>query len=726
MPHSKRLVLSEDVESRILAAASVLRLSPDAFLARVLSQHFNTLGGLPLELLRYIWTFLDYSTISSVVTRVSHLWNSRVSDAPLHCFSRLRQVHGIHLLDPAHGIWYYPRALKRVIMGQGASTSATAASSSSSSSVSSSAAVAAPSRGRQGGGAPLEDATSFFLTVSIRAQSTTALPWTNIRESVESAILMERLEYGVVRSAGLLQPKGPVLSLSASVVWNRSVYVFGGETAERLVLDTAYLYCPFKKRWSALPPLREKRAAATAAVFCGSIYIFGGYNSKGEVLDSYEVFHPTMRRWGSQLEHPSPCKEAGGDVPATAATSLPPLDYRMPTRICGAAATAYRDIIVLVGGHQRCNAAQQTAMANSGTAGASPTPMHGPTISQGEEERGGTGTASRGNEGAATEGVITPRMEAMPRTALLSNDGPTSAEDHVWVFSPYTGQWWTEGPRLPSPRAFGAVVVLQLPILGHCLCYFGGCAKADVPETALLYIPLQENPSALAVQRKGDAERGPLHYFRDTARLPWQQYVRIPLGGAFTSIAVIGTTPSRTLVLTGVYPAPSVGYCKVRELLPTDVLTSLMRAVTPLTNLLPPSDVDEGGVTKAMVQAAEAITAVRTSDAAKGTMRHRPSLPPLSLDADTPAGVTAADAHLRHPEQDWDAQQRHEVRELMRSAAQAAVQRRPRAPHTAGQENIWKLAPVPEVQVRDSRGAALPRVSWRVQAINAKTALGME
>jgi hypothetical protein len=974
MPGSS-LELSPSTEQRIVAAAAVLRVSPETFLRRLLSQHYNTLGGLPLDLLRYILAFLDYSTISSLVARVSKFWQECVLEAPQNFFSRLRQMHGIHLLDPVHGMFYFPRALKRVVFdtksGGGGGGAATA------------------TMGQRSGGdlrralSPASIAlhsnaqavpASSFLTVDIRTQNTKSLPWGHVQVTVRRAIERERMEFGTVCTLGLQRPEDPVWSQAATITYDRRIYMFGGETYEGVVLDCVYEYDPMTKHWTVLPDMSEKRAAASAVAFRGRIFVFGGYNEEGVVLDTYEVLDVATQSWVSQQyppswlyspsqhrpahEIPSTPTKADGVNPTAAHVdpnhaaflqSIPSMNdvagaaasaYRMPEKICGTAATVHGDVILFAGGHQSCIAPDQTAVSYSAMNSTSTTPMHsvGGPLGGGVGSRSVAGTPSpgyysnagtnnnannsnnnAGGGGGGTVGsdpasamagtpviggfdnVTTPTTAGLnntntstrtnspprlPRVNSIAFDGPATAETLVWVFSPITGQWWQGGPRLPSPRAFGALTVLELPVLGHCLCYFGGCAKADAPETAMFYIPLcdpqstrlasahtsddaapqhpswsgdsgtqqtsaagkgtankkceggneccttppshascflhsvqdpwpaslrdatpqlpqqaeadvregvapaamaaEDSPSAppstptamgnrtnvaraastrtataatrqhshlhpaprtptgtainttssttsaeldgtrlSATQPPASEEQVPastvnmvVRCFRDAEELPWQRYVRVPIGGAFTSVAVLGGPHSRTVVLTGFYPAPNIGFCKVNHLLPPDAFTPLLGALSPPhppppppTTVPPPqpSDADPHG-------AAEA-TGQRRS--------HASPPPPLQLDA-SPQDEAAAAANHYHQEREWSHHQRQEVRELVRSAARAATLRHPRNPQTAGEEHKWSLAPVPEVRVRNPTGPVLTRVSWKVQSLNAKVIVGIE
>ncbi|TPP52231.1 Mnd1 family protein [Leishmania donovani] len=900
MPGPSSLELSAALEQRILAASSVLRLTPDAFLIRLLSQHYNTLGGLPRDLLRYILTFLDYSTISATLTRVCRLWQDCVLEDPLHFFSRLRQMHGIHLLDPVHGLFYFPRALKRVAMDSRAGAS----------SPPSVAIPAASSSSTSSGMAP----ASSFLTVDIRTQNTKSLPWGHVREAVQWAIAGERMVYGEVRSPGLQQSEDPVWSQAAIVAYDRRIYMFGGETYEGVVLDRAYEYDPMTRHWGVLPALSEKRAAASAVAYAGHIFVFGGYNTEGGVLDTYEVLEVKTRTWASQTRPPhngharrtawfsgaawpfsaAPPPEWTGSGGRSAVLS----QYRMPEKVCGTAVTVHGDVFLFAGGHQSCIAPEQTAVSYS----------------------------------AVNSTVNTPQR--LPRAASISVGGQPTAESFVWIFCPRTGRWWTHGPRLPSPRAFGAVAVLELPVLGPCLCYFGGCAKADTPETAMFYIPLcaaaetraladadskdcaddaasrspdassppkaavakaarkrqdvtggegsdaAQSPGATAATtvtgrrlrrtaatltgeedaagaesrreaagaqgavRKGyrgaraapvaavgsdgvahtdpsDAERGAtgapfkaatgesegsgscgrrtaherlqvtpttrvpsryLHHsgvecvrnvsrrvanadagsafgsggddggavlpgaeadttmiwrcFRNPKKLPWQRYVRIPIGGAFTSVVVLGAQHSRSLVLTGFYPAPSIGYCKVNHLLPHDAFLPLLGALSsPLsaradTERLPPIGQDvtvahaRGNTPLPPTSSPPSNAAGSPPDAVRAAAAAS-SFPTLQLNPSLHDEAAVA-VNRWHQEQEWNHHQRQEIREIVRSAAHAATMRHPRNPQTAGEEHKWNLAPVPEVRVASLNGTSLLRVSWKVQTLNAKVIVGIE
>ncbi|CBZ27429.1 hypothetical protein, unknown function [Leishmania mexicana MHOM/GT/2001/U1103] len=1010
MPGPSSLELSAALEQRILAASSVLRLTPGAFLARLLSQHYNTIGGLPRDLLRYIFTFLDYSTISATLTRVCRFWQDCVLEDPLHFFSRLRQMHGIHLLDPAHGLFYFPRSLKRVAMDSRAGASsptsvAVAAASSSSTSLGGrTTAAASGAGGTHQGLIPAvssrtsavsralqqQDASSAqvvpassFLTVDIRTQNTKSLPWGHVREAVQWAIAGERLVYGEVRTPGLQQPEDPVWSQAATVAYDRRIYMFGGETYEGVVLDRAYEYDPMTRHWGVLPALSEKRAAASAVAYRGHIFVFGGYNTEGGVLDTYEVLEVETRTWMSQIHQPQ-CffkrrqqqkhwrQQTHTQADAAAApetvhrdecvvhegnngharrtdwfshatwpfSAAPPPEwtgssgrsavssqYRMPEKVCGTAVTVHGDMFLFAGGHQSCIAPEQTAVSYSAVNSAATTPMHAVPVGV-----GGGASSDIASSATSTSTVNTPQR--LPRVGSISVVGQPTAESFVWIFCPRTGRWWTQGPRLPSPRAFGAMTVLELPILGPCLCYFGGCATADTPETAMFYIPLcpaaetraladaewkdcaddaasrspdaSSPPNAAVTQaarkrqdgtggegsdatkppgatamttvtgrrlrrtaatltgeedatgaesqreaagargavRRGyrgaraapvaavgsdvvahtdpsDAERSatgapfraatgesegsvscgrrtahkplqvtptthitPRHLrrsevecvrnvsrpvanadvgrafgsgggddgtvlpgaeadtamiwrcFRNPKELPWQRYVRIPIGGAFTSVVVLGAQHSRSLVLTGFYPAPNIGYCKVNHLLPLDAFLPLLGALSSppsaraSTERPPPIGQDAAvvrarGNTPPPPTSSQSSTAAGSPPGAVGAAAAASSFPTLQLNSSLHDEAAVAFNH-RHQEREWNHHQRQEIREMVRSAAHAATMRHPRNPQTAGEEHKWSLAPVPEVRVASFNGTSLLRVSWKVQTLNAKVIVGVE
>ncbi|KPA79140.1 hypothetical protein ABB37_05648 [Leptomonas pyrrhocoris] len=917
------LALSPVTEQRILAAAEVLRVSPDTFLRRLLSQHYNTLGGLPLDLLRYVFTFLDYSTISGLVARVSRFWQDCVVESPQNVLSRLRQIHGIHLLDPVHGLFYFPRALKRVVFdakGGGAGGAAGRLRSGADQRRAMSTTPAALHSNSQAVPA------SSFLTVDIRTQNTKTLPWSYVQMTVRRAIERERALFGAVRTPGLQRPEDPAWTQAATVTYDRHLYMFGGETYEGVVLDRAYEYDPMEKHWTVLPDLNEKRAAASAVAFRGRIFVFGGYNEEGEVLDTYEVLDVPTRSWASRHYPPSwlyttsPHARTSTTAAATATTTSAPNtaasfrsissvvaetsgaasgQYRMPEKICGTATTVYGDVIIFAGGHQSCIAPDQTAVSYSAMNSASTTPMHsvgGPFSGGG----GGGGAGNRSVTGTSLSGLpgivnagdeasaqsahgrdsiishptdsgivrddllsVTASMPALagvdsltspptagannnnsiinsaaggggntntsagartnsppglPRVNSIAFDGPATAETLVWVFSPITGQWWMDAPRLPSPRAFGALTTLELPIVGSCLCYFGGCAKADAPETAMFYIPLGDAQATRLHDARpddedaGDGTDGPAHAalkestnddddgggqscmtqspdtasflhaaqdrwrsslrdapplpspqqttekgdgkgedaaaaadvanvplitepsrasavdmitrcFRDLAELPWQRYVRVPIGGAFTSVAVIGHPHARTVVLTGFYPMANIGFCKVDSLLPTDALAPLLGALSPPP---PPGAVQAENDGAATLQSPH-TPPLEHADPSPTSLRDAPhrSPPPPRLDVSLQDEAAAAANHSQQ-EREWSHHQRQEVREMVRSAARAATLRHPRNPQRAGEERKWSLAPVPEVRVRNPTGPVLTRVSWKVQSLNAKVIVGIE
>ena len=213
--------------------------------------------------------------------------------------------------------------------------------------------------------------------------------------------------------------------------------------------------------------------------------------------------------------------------------------------------------------------------------------------------------------------------------------------------------------------------------------------------------------------------------FRDLEELPWQRYVRVPIGGAFTSVAVLGHPQSRTVVLTGFYPAPNIGFCKVDHLLPPDAFTPLLRALSPPPPPPPPPEEPPLAPESASPPAQplpEAMAQPSSQQVAAGL-----HTPPQQQQLDpSPEEEAAAAALHYHQEREWSHHQRQEVREMVRSAARAATLRHPRNPQTAGEERKWSLAPVPEVRVRNPTGPALTRVSWKVQSLNAKLIVGIE
>ncbi|KAG5477752.1 hypothetical protein LSCM1_05050 [Leishmania martiniquensis] len=975
MSRSSSLELSAALQQRLLAASSVLRLSPDAFLTRLLSQHYNTLGGLPLDLLRHILTFLDYSAISATLTRVCRLWQECVVNDRRHFFARLRQMHGIHLLDPVHGLFFFPRALKRVVieskagapappsaLGTAASSSITGAGSPASGAGSTrqgptpvmnshSDAVSRVAQQRDASSAQVVPASSF-LTVDIRTQNTKALPWDYARETVQRAIARERMMYGEVRTPSLQQSEGPVWSQAATVAYDRRIYMFGGEAYEGVVLDRAYEYDPMTRQWGVLPALSEKRAAASAVAYGGYIFVFGGYNAERSVLDTYEVLELGTRTWISQTrslgrfykqEQARAYADAGtvsetvppdqsvaleddnGHTPGAATSSWAagagavwpysegpapecmvtgrrsPVSssYRMPGKVCGTAVVVHGNVFLFAGGYQSCIAPEQTAVSYSAASSTTATPMNAVP--------GGVGGGPSGDMTSSTRSTSTANTpQRLPRVGSVSMASQTTAESFVWIFCPRTGRWWTRGPRLPSPRAFGATAVLELPILGPCLCYFGGCAKADAPETAMFYIPLcaatetravaagedrgfassgaarpsdasppssaveegmmksrqdgtdgevadaakppgatvataaartrlrrfdatrtrREDTAGAGQQREEAGARGAAHRgnraaqaapvaavgcdvvagtgtpdtkrcaageaslfvafgsgvsamcnreasnsplrlepatlaqrrrpgdrgmeclhdvgrplastdgggdedgaflpggeedvamiwrcFRNPIELPWQRYVRIPIGGAFTSVVVLGAQHSRSLVLTGFYPTPNIGFCKVDHLLPLDAIPPLLgantahargKAPTPPPTSSPP------------IAGGALIGAARTAAAAFCLMPE--SGPTLQDEA-------AMAVNYWHQEREWSHHQRQEIREMVRSAARAATMRHPRNPQTAGEEHKWSLAPVPEVRVVSRSSPSPLHVSWKVQTLNAKVIVGIE
>ncbi|KAG5503442.1 hypothetical protein JKF63_05581 [Porcisia hertigi] len=250
------------------------------------------------------------------------------------------------------------------------------------------------------------------------------------------------------------------------------------------------------------------------------------------------------------------------------------------------------------------------------------------------------------------------------------------------------------------------------------------CGRFDDDDT----IPLRAEADTTMISR----------CFRNPSGLPWQRYVRIPIGGAFTSVVVLGAPNSRSLVLTGFYPAPNIGFCKVNHLLPPDAFFPLLGALAlPLT---------------AQPEAAEPLPRGQYATAAHARSDAPPPPPPPTSSrataADTPLGVTTAavaiasspmpplDPGLQdeataavnhwHQEREWSHHHRREIREMVRSAAHAATMRHPRNPQTAGEEHKWSLSPVPEVRVVSRNSHSFLRVSWKVQTLNAKVIVGIE
>lgn len=796
------LALSEDVMVRLNSAAAMLRVSPNDLIHQLLCCFYCSLRGLPSHVLLYIFSFLDYSTVSSLVSATCRSWHDGVRKGePSKFFSDLRQVHGVHVIDPARGVFYFPRALKRVLVvanNDGAQTQKAAPTAPHR--------LAASSSSAQRLSAVTSDMAtpaSSFLTVDIRTQDTRSMPWANVRSVVQLAIETERVVYGEVRSPGLQRPEEPALTQAAVTTYNRMVYVFGGESYEGVVLSRCYAYNPIRKHWSRLPQLREARAGACAAAFGGRIFVFGGYNESGETLDTYEVLDVGMSRWLNPV------------------VSNGSRGFHMPSKACGLAVAPYEDVLFLAGGYRCRLAPEDTAFTYSIADSTTATPMQGlpPGADSSPPSWMASGGAGRANHS-------TPAPDASQRSAAvapanaptsamtahsISRDGPLDAEAWVWVFSPRKHTWCVDGPPLPSPRAFGGLAVLELlPALGPCLCYFGGCAKADTPETAMYYIPLATDPQGSAdspppatddddeeedsgnsnsCSREGEdggggvggdddgdsdsdgphdaaevqpslgfpsddalpqspvaegrcatprahVERGKpakdaalLRHFRRervvgggrTVLCEWQRYARIPLGGAFTSVAVLGTAESRTVVLSSFYPAALIGYCKVKDLVPADVALRLSRVLSPPRepSLAPRS------ANSAHDQSANASP---NSSPTLGDHLVSPvhSLPvPLDTSLQLEAFDTAQ--QQRHLEHEWSQHQRRELRRLMGAAATAASHRRPIAPQTAGEERKWSLAPMPEIQVRDDHGRPLlNRVSWKTQSLNGKFVVAIE
>lgn len=803
--------LTEDVVARLTSAASTMRLTPNEFVRVLLQTFYSTLRGLTPQVLFYIFTYLDYSTISSMVSLVCREWQEDVRRGePARFFAGLRQVHGVHVVDPVRGVFYLPRALKRVlVMASGADVIGAKGGAAAAPApppppppppVSSEAAADArlPAESRE-----MAAPASSFLTVNIRTQDPRSLPWTSVRGVVQRAIDAEKVAHGEVRTAGLQRPEDPALTQPAVATHDRRVYVFGGESFEGIVLSRCYEYDPFKKRWGALPQLREARAAACAVAFGGRIYVFGGYNQAGEVLDTYEVFDVRTSRWLN---------------PVVANGSR---GFRMPERACGIAVAAYEDVLLLVGGCRTRLRPDDTAFLYSGGNSAATSPRHGfpstasllsvpsvlatPSGLVSASGGGGGGSAREwfSNLGGVPVSGRSPAdgadLTSSPATTTgatvgnsppahsLSRDGPIGAENWAWVFSPREHTWSIDGPALPSDRAFGSMVVLDLPSLGACLCYFGGCARADKPETAMLYTPLAIDPQDRDVTKRGQSsgaleeEEGkdegrttPDHqpqprcvrskaaggnagpgavfdpalarYFREDLGAPgnrceWQRHTRVPLGGAFTSAAVLGSADSRTVVLSSFYPAPFIGYCKVRDLVPAMVAERLSHVLSPREPVLQEGAAASGSSSPVLGPWAStppptrALLGAGDGEESDSSLSSPPvptgggsgASPPAPLDAGLQENAIAAAAEQRSRDIDSSHQQRREMRHLMGVAASAASHKRPLAPRTAGEERKWSLAPMAEVQVRDNSGRPLlNRVSWKTQSINGKLIVGIE
>lgn len=327
--------ISDENSARLLSSAALRGLarlsasrglSPESLLSQLLAQyHARFLVDMPDHLLLYIFDYLDYPTLSSVVTAVCRDWWSIVKDSGAHpttaaYFTHQRQIHGVHLLHPTKGIYYYPRALKAhaQVSADGAGLDVLTGSHR----------VNAANR-----------LSRLFLQTEVRTHG-----------AADSCVWQQLSAPGVPAGSPLRS-----LTLAAVATAHRQVYLFGGEAPPALVLSGAYSYNPATKVVTPLPPLPKTslpcgnmdigddyeallrlersgkeaggaRAAAVATAVGGRVFVFGGYDSSRVVLDTYEVFNTVSGQW----------EEEGGRA--------------MPGPVCGASAVSCGFYVFLVGG----------------------------------------------------------------------------------------------------------------------------------------------------------------------------------------------------------------------------------------------------------------------------------------------------------------------------------------------------------------------------------------
>ena len=110
----------------------------------------------------------------------------------------------------------------------------------------------------------------------------------------------------------------------ASCQLMNKIYAIGGWNLQN-PLRSAEIYDPLIDAWKSLPPMSERRSAATGVAFNNKIYVIGGVNENNQIHDSVEIFNPATNEWsfGSSLTVPR----------------------------CGAAAVVYNDKIFVIGGN---------------------------------------------------------------------------------------------------------------------------------------------------------------------------------------------------------------------------------------------------------------------------------------------------------------------------------------------------------------------------------------
>lgn len=117
---------------------------------------------------------------------------------------------------------------------------------------------------------------------------------------------------------------------AAAVVWDGRIIVMGGRgpeddsaigVAEYEALSSAEAYVPASDTWQAFPELEDERSGAAAVVFNESIYVFGGTkeeSKKGKYLVSIERYEPSEQEW-EELDEELP-KRLGPRVSMAAVT----------------------------------------------------------------------------------------------------------------------------------------------------------------------------------------------------------------------------------------------------------------------------------------------------------------------------------------------------------------------------------------------------------------------
>ncbi|KAG5261156.1 hypothetical protein AALO_G00300680 [Alosa alosa] len=76
------------------------------------------------------------------------------------------------------------------------------------------------------------------------------------------------------------------------VVFDRMIYVMGGERASNFNVDSVERYCPNTDSWSFVRPLDQPMSSHAASVWRGDIYVSGGYNCEYQCLVSMFRYHP--------------------------------------------------------------------------------------------------------------------------------------------------------------------------------------------------------------------------------------------------------------------------------------------------------------------------------------------------------------------------------------------------------------------------------------------------